>query len=494
MTPYHQLKKIFKKISHLQYLQRILMWDESVMMPIGSGNHRASAIATLNSTIQKMLINKKVKKLIELARHTENFDEWNLANFNWMDKQNKLAASIPTKLNEKMTKASLLAEQAWRQLRAKNDWQNFLPYLEKSFEIVKEYADRRSQVLNLSLYDVLIDEYAPGFNQTSIDNIFSELKNAILPLIQKILIKQENETVNQSIGAFPIEKQKLLGLQLMKALGFDFQHGRLDESHHPFSSGGPLDARITTRYREDDFFPAIFGICHETGHALYEQGLPKQWLNQPVGKVNSMAMHESQSLLIEMEVCCSFSFFEFLTPLLCEQFGQQDAFTSENLYKLVTKVRPSLIRVDADEVTYPLHVILRYELEKELFSGKISIKDLPARWDELMVQYLGVSTKENYKDGVMQDVHWPSGAFGYFPAYTLGRLIASQIFSTFKNFHPGFEQQIRMGDFQLLNNWLRENVYSRGSLLSVDDLLTKITGNSLKIEHFIEHIKNRYLT
>lgn len=493
MTSYQRLKKIFKRLSQLIYLQRILMWDEAVMMPEGAGVARARALATLSRTIHNMLTQKKVKHLLAEASAEEKVSHWDQANLAWMEKIYNRSACISPQLAEALTKAAMSCEQAWRKLRAQNNWIDFLPYLERSFNLIKEVAQRRADALKLTPYDACIDEYAPGFNQKSIDVIFSSLKNVLPNLIQEIIAKQQQDNIIRPIGPFSIEQQKSLGMEIMLALGFDFQHGRLDSSHHPFCSGGPSDVRVTSRYTQDAFLSALYAICHETGHGLYEQGLPLKWRDQPVGHVDSMAMHESQSLLIEMELCRSFSFNQFLAKHVRMHFGESHAYSPLNLYKLVTRVKPGLIRVDADEVTYPLHVILRYEIEKALFANQIQIKDLPAYWDELMMKYLGLSTKGNDQQGVMQDVHWPGGAFGYFPSYTLGRLIAAQLFATYKKMHPQYEINIREGDFKGLHGWLKENVYNYAALLSCNDLLTKVTDQPLVTTYFIDHIKERYL-
>lgn len=493
MNSYQQLQKIFKRFSHLQYIQRILMWDEAVMMPEGAGEARAHALATLSRTMQKMLISKKTKNLIEQAKQEDELINWDESNLKWMEKIYNRSAAIPLQLTEEATKAAIACEQAWRRLRPQNNWEDFAPYLEKSFQYIKEIADRRSEALQLNPYDAMIDEYAPGFSQATIDPIFSDLKTILPSLVDKIIQKQQKHNILIPAGPFPIEKQKMLGLTVMKALGFDFKHGRLDASHHPFCSGGPTDVRITTRYSTDEFIRSLTAICHETGHALYEQGLPPKWLEQPVGHVQSMTMHESQSLLIEMQVCCSLDFYEYVTPLIQNQFGKQKALLPANLHNLVTQVKPGLIRVDADEVTYPLHVILRYELEKKLFSNEINIKDLPHYWDEMMMKYLGLSTKGNDQFGVMQDVHWTAGAYGYFPAYTLGRLIAAQIFATYQETYPDYRVDIKQGNFHTLKNWLEQNVYSYAALFSTKELLLKLTGSDLNSNYFINHLEQRYL-
>ncbi len=493
MSPYKQLKSIFSRIYHLQNIHRILAWDEAVMMPEYAGKSRAKVMATLSRLEQQMLSRKKIQSFIDLVKN-EKMDVWNTSNLAWMEKKHKIASAIPLKLIEKMTEASFLSQQAWRKLRPQNNWKDFLPVLEKTFSFVKQIAELKSQVLNLNPYDALIDEHASGFSQQSIDSLFVELKNALPPLIHQITVQQQKEKVQEPVGPFSVNKQKKLCKMIAKALDYKFSRGRLDESHHPFSSGDRSDVRITNRYVEDNFLSAIFGVCHETGHALYEQGLPKKWQFQPVGHVNSMAMHESQSLLIEMEFCRSKEFFDYLTPILQSELGHQEAMNADNLHKVITRVKPNLIRVDADEVTYPLHIILRYELEKGLMNGQIKISDLPARWNELMTSYLGISTKDNYKDGIMQDVHWPWGAFGYFPAYTLGRMIAAQLYSTFIKAHPDFSSETKKGNFESLHGWLQKNVYASASSLPTLRLIQNITNEPLSSKYFIDHIKKRYLT
>ncbi len=493
MTPYQKLKRIFTQLSHFHYIQRIMTWDEAVMMPEGAGETRAEALATLSCVTHKNLVSKRNKNLLREAKQQQNLSFWDHANLHWMEKKYLQAACIPNKLTEKMTKETLICQQAWRKLRSQNNWREFLPYFKRVFKIIKEVADRRSDALQLQPYDTMLDEYAPGFNQKNIDEIFSKLKNSIPHLIAKITEKQAHEPIKTLRGPFAIQQQKQLGLSVMRAMQFDFQHGRLDVSHHPFCDGAPLDVRITTRYNEKDFFSALMGICHETGHGLYEQGLPREWIDQPVGRIDSMAMHESQSLLIERQICCSLPFYQYLMPEIQEKFGQQDALSADNLYKMVTRVEPGFIRVDADEVTYPLHVILRYELEKKLFNAEITVQDLPGCWDELMQKYLGLSTKENDQDGVMQDVHWPAGAFGYFPAYTLGRLIAAQLFATFIKAEPNFYAELKQGNFQSLHRWLQKNVYAYAASLPTNDLLVQVTGKALDSDYFIRHVEERYL-
>jgi carboxypeptidase Taq len=280
----------------------------------------------------------------------------------------------------------------------------------------------------------------------------------------------------------------------MEALGFDFRHGRLDVSLHPFTGGVPDDVRITTRYNENDFNRSLMGVLHETGHALYERGLPAAARDQPVGEALGMAMHESQSLLIEMQVCRSNEFLAFAAPRMAQAFGGVGpAWSAENLHRLAIRVIPGLIRVDADEVTYPLHVILRYRLEQALLADELKLADLPDAWRAGMKETLGVDVPSD-RDGCLQDIHWPSGSFGYFPTYTLGAMAAAQLFATAKAADARIAPGIAAGNFTPLLNWLRKNVHARGSFdASTDELLTAVTGKPLAADAFKAHLRARYL-
>ena len=283
----------------------------------------------------------------------------------------------------------------------------------------------------------------------------------------------------------------------MGALGFDFEHGRLDTSHHPFCGGVPGDVRVTTRYDEDDYTSALMGLVHETGHARYEQNLPARWIDQPVGLAHGMALHESQSLLFEMQVGRSRPFLRFAAPLIAAAMDpegrQPEAFTPENLDAGQRRVARSLIRVDADEATYPTHVLLRYELETALIEGAIEVAEIPARWAEGMQRLLGLDIGGELRDGCMQDVHWPAGLFGYFPSYTLGAIIAAQLFAAIERAIPGLDEQLAAGDFGALSRWLEGAVWSQASRYGLDALLERATGGPLSLDAYRAHLERRYL-
>jgi len=282
----------------------------------------------------------------------------------------------------------------------------------------------------------------------------------------------------------------------MDLMGFDFNRGRLDVSHHPFCGGMPDDTRITTRYREDSFVESLMAVIHETGHALYQQGLPVDWRNQPLGEARSNAVHESQSLIMEMQAARTPEFIEYLTPYLHEAFlggaSSDAAWQKDNVIRHYHQVRPDFIRVDADEVTYPMHVIMRFEIERDLIDGRIETADIPGLWHDKMMQYLGLSTEGNYENGCLQDVHWPAGLYGYFPSYTLGAMTAAQLFKSAQSEHPDLLGELAQGNFSSLVAWLRRHIHGRGCAVSSEQLLIDATGEGLNSDFFINHLQQRY--
>jgi len=493
MNAYKKLESIFEKLAYFEHLGAIIGWDEAVMMPSGGGTIRAKALAALRDFTHETLTSSNVGELIKAAKNEPLTDPWQRANLRWIEKFYRHETCLPAKLVNQLTLSMIRCQQAWRTMRAENNWRDFAPLLDHTLSLVKESANIRSQALDLSPYDVLLDDFIPGIKQQNIDPIFDVLKTSLPALIQKIIEKQKMHPLIKIHGHFPAEQQKQVGLELMQAIGFDFNHGRLDVSHHPFCGGDPEDVRITTRYNENEFLSSAMAICHETGHARYEQNLPQKWLRQPVGRIHSMTMHESQSLLIEMQACRSREFMNFLSPLIVRAFGNDEAYSADNLYALCTQVKPGLIRVDADEVTYPLHIVLRYEIEKQLIEGDMTVNDLPDAWNAAMQNYLGLSTKNDYKNGIMQDVHWPSGAFGYFPSYTLGSLTAAQMIASAKNTHPDIPHELNQGNFTSLYKWLISNVHSKASSIDFNQLMHEATGESLDPNYFITHINKKYL-
>lgn len=496
---YLALEEHQRRISHLRHVEAIAGWDEAAVMPAGGGEARADAMATLRGIIHERSTAPALGELFARAEAEQGgLEPWQRANLRELRREWVRATALPQDLVEASSRADSKSEQAWRALRARNDWQSFAPILSEVLALKREVAAALASRLELDPYDALLDGYEPGARRLSIAPLFARLRAFLPGLIERVIEQQARENVLSPRGPFPVERQKWLGLELMKRVGFDFEHGRLDVSHHPFCGGVPEDVRITTRYDADDFQKSLMGVLHETGHAKYEQNLPRSWLGQPVGAARGMSLHESQSLLLEMQVCRSGAFLEFATPLIAEAFGdaaraEPEAFAVANLSRLATRVKKGYIRVDADEATYPCHVVLRFELEVELIAGRMQVKDIPEAWDVGMRELLNLSTAGNFKDGCMQDVHWPAGLFGYFPTYTMGALSAAQLFRAARAQVPSLLDAIRAGDFAPLDGFLREKVWSRGSFLETDELLRQATGSVLGTEAFERHLEERYL-
>lgn len=496
---YATLEQHHRKLAQLEHLEAIVAWDEAAMMPEGGGNARADALATLRGLVHEHAIAPAIGGwLAEAEAHSERLQDWQRANLREMQRAYVRATAVPAALVEAASRAESRSEQAWRKLRAENDWQTYRPLLEEVIARKREVAQALADKLGLAPYDALLDGYEPGARAAEISVLFHDLGGFLPDFIQRVVEKQRGETLHAPTGPFPVDEQRFLGVELMKRLGFDFRHGRLDASHHPFCGGVPEDVRITTRYDVQDFAKAMMGVLHETGHAKYEQNLPRQWLGQPVGRARSMSLHESQSLFLEMQVSRSREFAEFVAPLLVEAFpevaaNEPAAFTVENLYRMGTRVRPSLIRVDADEVTYPCHIVLRFEIEQALIAGTLRVADIPDAWDARMRELLGISTAGDYINGCMQDVHWPAGLVGYFPTYTLGALTAAQLFEAAARDISGLGEHIARGELAVLDAWLRDKVWSMGSLLETDALIRHATGRPLDTEAFRRHLARRYL-
>ena len=494
MTPYEELEARFRELSHLGHAGAILHWDEASMMPPGGGEARGESMALLAAIGHQRLTDPELGGLLDQAEDAaEQLDPWQQANLRAMRRSQQRASAVPESLVHATQIACTRCVQAWRIARGNDDWPAVRPLLEEVVRLTIEGATALGESFSLAPYDALLDGYEVDTRSAQVTEVFDDLKTFLPELLERVLERQKTPVPVH--GPFPPEQQHALGESMMRALGFDFDRGRLDVSHHPFCGGVPDDTRITHRYNEG-FLGSLMAVLHETGHALYEQGLPSDWRHQPVGSALGMAIHESQSLLVEMQVARSRAFMTFAAPIIHEQFnvdGDDAAWSAENLHAKSIQVRRDYIRVEADEVTYPLHVILRFELEQALIAGDLVVGDIPDAWDESMTRYLGLSTRDNLKDGCMQDVHWFSGLFGYFPTYSLGALTAAQFFAAASRANPELEQQIEAGEFRPLVEWLRQEIHGRGRLLSAEDLLVEVTGERLDARFFKAHLERRYL-
>ncbi|QGY29296.1 carboxypeptidase M32 [Pantoea cypripedii] len=491
-SAYQELSRTFLRLSRFGHLGAIAGVDMQTTMPAGGSRARGEAMAELSVFMHELLTDKRLGGVFDAAQQ-ESLNDVEQANLTEMRRAWQQATLLPASLVEAKSLAGSRCEHAWRQQRPANDWQGFAANLKDVVKLSREEAQLRADALGVSRYDALLDVFEPGMTSAQLDQTFGDLKSWLPELLQKVVAKQQQHPVTPPVGPFAIESQKQLGLSLMGILGFDFNHGRLDVSAHPFCGGVPEDVRITTRYNENEFLSAMMGVIHETGHARYEQNLPQQWRGQPVAHARSTAMHESQSLFMEMQLGRSREFLQRIQPQVIALMGDQPALASDNFIRLTQRVKPGLIRVDADELSYPAHVILRYEIERALIEGEIEVDDIPALWDEKMQNALGIDTRGNYRDGCMQDIHWTDGAFGYFPTYTLGAMYAAQLFQAVKRAIPQVSELILQGDLQPVFDWLQQNIWQHGSRFPTGQLLLNATGETLNPHYFRQHLEQRYL-
>jgi carboxypeptidase Taq len=494
MIAYRELEQRFRQIGAIGQAISVLHWDTAAIMPSGGAAARAEQLATLRLIQHQHLVAPEIEAMLaEANAQTDEIGEWQRANLREMGRQWLHATAVPGTLVEAESRACSDCEAVWRRSRLEDDFAAVLPGLERILLIEREIATIKAERLGTSPYEALLDQYEPDASVAEIDRLFDEITGFLPDLIEDAMNRQAALPPAPACGPFPIETQRRLAMRLMERIGFDFAHGRLDISAHPFCGGTPDDVRITTRYNENDFARALMGVLHETGHALYQRGLPVEWRLQPVGRARGMAMHESQSLLLEMQVCRSRGFLTYAAPIIREAFGVAGShWEGDALYRRQTRVRRGFIRVDADEVTYPAHVILRYRLERAMIAGDLKPAELPAAWAEAMREFLGV-VPDTDREGCLQDIHWYDGNWGYFPTYTLGALIAAQLFDAARRDIPELTQAITEGEFGRLLGWMRERVHSKGSLLSTAQLVEAATGRPLGTASFERHLRDRYL-
>lgn len=492
---YQQLEQELAKITHVRNIGMLAHWDAATGLPKESVASRNEEMATFSAVVHEMTTSEKIGQLIDDSQgEVDYLDEWQKSNLVLTKKSYDRQTCISSDIQHEFSIASGESEFAWRTARANNDFKSLIPYLDRVFNAVRKIADLQSQKLGKSAMDVLIDSFDPGRTSSEISAVFNILKAELPGITEKIIQKQKGEKLIALSKPIDEELQRAIGLRVMEKMGFNMNRGRLDKSVHPFCIGSNDDVRLTTRYDENNFISSLFGVIHETGHGLYQQNLPSSHRNQPVGGPLGMAFHESQSLIMEMQTATSIQFTQFLAKLLKDDFAFSGAeYSEENLYKLVTRVKPSFIRVDADEVTYPLHIILRFEIEKAILEDGLKAEELPELWNSKMQQYLGIVPKTD-SDGCMQDIHWPSGWLGYFPSYTNGAIIASMLMRAARGKYPEISLELNKGSFQSLNKYLNENLRQYGSSKSSADLLKTSTGyDSVQPSMFVDYLKDKYL-
>jgi carboxypeptidase Taq len=487
----HRLKARFTRIAALGEAAGMLHWDASVMMPPGGGAARGEQLAALAGLSHELLTAPVVAEDLVIALPEGAWEEANLA---LMARAHARATALPTDLVEATARANSACEKIWREAKARADFALVRPALTEVVRLQRETAQALAAALGMDPYDALMDGYQRGVTAADVEPVFAAYEAFLADALPRAEAIQAARPAPVPLpGPFPIALQRRLCRMLSERIGLEYDHARLDESLHPFCGGTPQDVRLTTFYDEHDVSKALLGVLHETGHGLYERGLPEAWARQPVGDAAGMAAHESQSLIVEMQACRSDAFLGHLGGELRQAFGGPAApYGAANLARLWRHVGRGFIRVDADEITYPAHVILRFRLERALIGGTLEVADLPAAWNEGMRAMLGITPPDDAK-GCLQDIHWHDGAFGYFPSYTLGAMAAAQLMKAARAAVPGLDSALGEGDMAPLLGWLRTHVHGQGSLLGFQDLLRAATGKPLDPADFIEHLTARYL-
>ena len=496
MTAYDRLVERFTRIATIGEASAMLGWDAAAVMPPGGGAARGDQLAVLAGLSHGLLTAPEVADDLVVAQASGvDPDPWRTANLHLMRHAHTRATALPADLVEAQARANSACEKVWREARRAADFAMVRGSLTEVVKLVREQAAALAPALNLSPYDALMDGYQRGVRAADVVPVFAAYEAFLQRALPEVEARQTRQPAQlRPAGPFPIATQEALCRQLSERIGLDFAHARLDRSAHPFSGGTPTDVRITTRYDEADFTQAVLAVVHETGHALYERGLPSAYARMPVGDAAGMAAHESQSLIIEMQACRSDPFLRWLGPQLHTAFGGDAApYQPANLARLWRHVSRGYIRVDADEMTYPAHVILRFRLEQALVSGDLAVADLPGAWNDGFAALLGLTPPDDSK-GCLQDIHWYDGAIGYFPSYTLGAMAAAQLMEAARTAVRGLDAALGQGDLTPLVGWLQINVHGKGSLLGFNDLLRAATGKPLDPSAFQAHLAARYLT
>ncbi len=489
-TTYDAFLARVREIGQLASIESLLDWDSETYMPPNGLGIRAEQLALLASLGHQRRCDPRLGELLANLEGRVS-DPVQMTNVREVRRLHDRAVKIPEDLVRRLSKASTLAKAAWAKARAESNFRAFAPYLRELLELKRQVADCLGH--GGDRYDALLDEYEPGADSAQVAALFAALREPLSRFVKQLQAAPRQPDPSILRRRFPREAQERFARRLAAAIGFDFQSGRLDVSTHPFCSGtGSGDVRFTTRYMEDFFNAAIFGVLHEAGHGLYEQGLDPQHAFTPMGQAVSLGIHESQSRLWENFVGRGRPFWDHFYGECQKEFPEALGQVSlDAFHAAINHVAPSMIRVEADEVTYNLHIILRFELERAMLSGQVAIEDVPDAWNQKMRELLGV-TPRNDAEGCLQDIHWAMGIFGYFPTYALGNLYAAQFFAAANAAIPDLSDRLRRGDFQTLREWLKENIHVHGQRYRPGELVTRISGRPLSIEPFLRYLSDKF--
>ena len=480
-------------LADLRNVSQLLDWDQQTMMPPRGAPARAETVGTVERISHDLFVSDQTGRLLEAAEAEldgASPDSDAAALVRVVKRRWEKARRVPSGLAAELARAASAGQQAWIAARRESDFAGFVPYLERNFELVRQYVDCFDDLD--CAYDALLDDFEPGARTADVARLFDELKSELRALLAAVA--DHSDRVDDSLlhGHFPVGRQRQLVAWLLEQMGFDRASWRIDDAVHPFASGfGNRDVRITTRWDEHYLPTSMYGAMHECGHGLYEEGVAESLQRTPLGHPDSLGLHESQSRLWENMVGRGRPFCGVLAPRIAELFGGPMAgMEPETLYRAVNRVAPSLIRVEADEVTYGLHIVLRFELEQELVEGRLAVADLSEAWNARYKEYLGVDVPDD-AHGVLQDVHWSAGLIGYFPTYALGNLIAGQLFGRAQADLPDLDAQLAAGRLYGLREWLREHVHQHGAKFSTNELLQRVVGGPIAVGPFVEYLKGK---
>ncbi len=488
---YTSLIAAIKEISLLASAGSVLHWDEETHMPPKGAEHRGDQVSLIARLTHEQFTSPKIGQMlaeIEQSDLVKDREGDVATNVRELRRTYDRATKLPASLVEEMSKTAVMAHHAWIDARKKSDYATFKPHLAKTLYLKHQEANCIDP--HKPIYDVMLDEYEPAETTANLNRVFQSLREPLVDLVGKIASSSKKAPVQILEQKYPAAAQEALAIEASKQIGFDYDAGRLDISVHPFCTDlGPHDIRMTTRYDESYFGDAFFGVLHESGHALYEQGLPHEHWGTPLGSAISLGIHESQSRMWENLVGRSRAFWEFFYPKTQEVFAHQLAdVTLEQWHFAINDVRPSFIRTESDEATYNLHILLRFEMEQAMLSGEVSVDDVPAAWNEKMKNYFGLTPPDDAK-GCLQDVHWSHGSIGYFPTYTLGNLYAAQFFDQARKDVPDLERSFTRGNFKPLLDWLRDRIHRHGKRYTATELVKRVTGRKLSAEPLLDHLR-----
>lgn len=490
-APYQQLLTRARELARVDAAAALLQWDEETYMPRAALEFRAEQMAFFSGWSHRQFTAPEVGDWIKACEDhgfaPDSDEAANLRNWRWAyDRATKLAPELV----EEFHRASTLGRQAWADARQRNEFPLFQPHLEKLLELSRRMADGWGW--SECRYDALLEGHERGAKASALRTLFSELRPAIVKVLGPAA-EQSRQTPPDVLEAdYPVEAQIAFNREVAEAVGFDFNAGRIDTTTHPFCTGlGPSDCRLTTRYNPRDFTQSLYGVLHEAGHGLYDQGLPKEHYGTPLGRDISMGIHESQSRLWENHVGRAREFWEHWHGRACEHFPTLRKISPEQITRGVNRVTPSFIRVEADQVTYDLHILLRFEIELKLIEGEVAPRDVPALWNEEFRKMFGLKVPDDRR-GCLQDIHWSMGSFGYFPTYTLGNLNAAQLLRAATNDLPGLRAGLARGDYAPLLNWLREKVHRHGQRHLPPELMQLATGEATAARHHLEHLQTKF--